>query len=250
MIQKKQYSYPFIIFITCISIIIAYYTSILLHEWSHGTLAWILGYYKTPFDIEYGGWLLLHVDEGVKYDHLLRNGQGPQAGLIAIAGYSINIVLFWTSIFLLSRDFIKNNLWLLNLIYWFSVFNMMAIWGYTPMQCFTVQGDIGRFVNGFNISPWFPFVIGTVFSALGIFMLLKHNISKLYVQLNLNLISQLIILIITLTILFLYFTLRNFADTPFIAIISYTDTWFKLSIFIALLILFYPLKKQFKNQQK
>ena len=55
---------PIIVFvINVIAIILAYYVSLLLHEWGHGALAWLNNVKKSPFDIQYGGWLLMNADE-------------------------------------------------------------------------------------------------------------------------------------------------------------------------------------------
>ena len=51
--------------------IAAYYVAILLHEWGHGLVAWLFNVKQSPFDVDYGGWALMHVDENVDYAQLL-----------------------------------------------------------------------------------------------------------------------------------------------------------------------------------
>src|SRR5258706_8418240 len=73
----------FVLFFSLVAFIAAYYVCILLHEWlGHGAMAWILGQKNSPFDIYYGGWSLLHVDEQVDYNKLLATNQGVSAALI------------------------------------------------------------------------------------------------------------------------------------------------------------------------
>jgi hypothetical protein len=79
-----------IFFINLLAIIVAYYVSILLHEWGHGTLAWLYGVNNSPFDIQYGGWLLMNADENVNYTNLIDSGRGVAAALIGIAGSSVS----------------------------------------------------------------------------------------------------------------------------------------------------------------
>lgn len=228
-----------VLFITLFSIILVYYTIILLHEWGHGTAAWIFGYNRTPFDIEYGGWFLLHVDEGVHYDDILAANHGVQAALIGIAGYTVNIIIFLVSIFLMNRDVIKKSAWALSLCYWSAVFNMLAIWGYTPMYSFSIKGDIGRFVHGLQISPWWIFIPGTLFAVVGIYRLLKCEIIKMYALLPIRTLAmQRIYLLTSLGIIFLFFTFRSFSRIPAWEIIANYETWFRIALVAILFFIF------------
>ncbi len=72
----------------------SYYISILLHEWGHGTVAWLYGLKSSPFDVTYGSWALLpNIDEHVNYASLLAASRGVAAALIGIAGFTVSLLL-------------------------------------------------------------------------------------------------------------------------------------------------------------
>ena len=160
---------------------VVYYPTVLFHEWGHGTTAWLFGCKASPFDVRYGGWLLLHCDEAVPYDRLLATGHGIQAALIGISGFTVTTALFVLSLLLLRTRFGVRSVWALSALYWFCVLNLMAIFGYIPLNTFSRHGDIGRFVHGLDISPWVVFVPGTILVALCLCRLLRHETVKVYV---------------------------------------------------------------------
>ncbi len=172
------------LFVTIFSIVFSYYLSIILHEWGHGTVAWIFGYKATPFDIDYGGLLLLNIDENVPYNQILAAGQGTRAGLIGIAGICVSIVLFMISWFGLTK--INSNYFSYSLFYWFAVINMVPIFQYLTVQTFSVEGDVGRFTQGLNISPWWVFVPGTTFVCAALYQFFMHLIPKAYAILSIH----------------------------------------------------------------
>ena len=164
-----------------ITLPMVYYVIVLFHEWGHGTTAWLYGYKSIPFNIRYGGWLLLHCDEAVPYDRILKNGHGTQAALIGISGLTVTAALFLLSMLCINTRVARNSAWLLSALYWSCVLNMMAILGYIPLDTFSREGDVGRFVHGLAISPWLVFVPGTILSALCLYRLLGREIVKVYV---------------------------------------------------------------------
>ena len=181
---------------------IGYYVAILLHEWGHGVVAWILEYKDSPFDVDYGGWLLLHVDEDVPYDSMMKAHQGVEAAFIAIAGLIVSLFLYMISWISLSR--IKHGFALYSLFYWFSIWNMVAIFQYLAIQTFSVQGDVGRFTHGLNISPWWVFIPGTSFVFFALYRFYGHFVPKAYVRLSIQ--SQWVkrlFLLLSLVIMFL-----------------------------------------------
>lgn len=167
-----------------LSIIASYYIAIILHEWGHGTLAWLFGYKETPFNVNYGGWLLLHADENVPYNQILAAHRGSTAALIGIAGVSVSVILFILSLIGLNK--IKHSLWMYSFFYWFAILNMVPIFQYFTVQTFSVQGDTGRFVHGLTISPWWVFIPGTIFVCLALYLLLRCFVPKAYVVLSMN----------------------------------------------------------------
>ena len=161
---------------------IAYYITVLFHEWGHGTTAWLFGYKNSPFDIKYGGYMLLHCDEAVPYTEILKTGHGVQAALIGISGFTVSTCLFLFALFSLNTKFGTRSVWVLSTMLWCGVLNMMAIFGYIPLDTFSVQGDIGRFVHGLDISPWLVFIPGSLLVALCLYRLLGHGMVRFYIH--------------------------------------------------------------------
>lgn len=117
--SKEARDRPLMVFIAlAVTLLLGYYVIVLLHEYGHGTTAWLLGYKSNPFEIQYGGWLLLDVDEAVPYDSIIEQGHGTQAALIGISGYAMNIVLLLVSVFALSRRQVTGSPWFLAAFYW------------------------------------------------------------------------------------------------------------------------------------
>ena len=166
--------------ILAITLPLVYFAIVLLHEWGHGTTAWILGYKESPFEVRYGGCLLLHCDEAVPYDKIIASGDGLQAALIGISGFTVTTMLFLLSMFSLNRRFGTRSLWLLSVFFWSCVLNMTALFGYIPLDTFSTEGDIGRFVHGLNISPWLVFIPGTILVAAGLYRLFRQEIVTVY----------------------------------------------------------------------
>ena len=205
MNNKHNASHPLrTVIILALTFIVAYYIIVCLHEWGHGTTAYLFGYKHSPFDVQYGGCLLLHCDESVHYDNIINNGHGIQAALIGISGISVTWLLFLISAYVLSRPYGTHNLWLLATFYWSCVLNMMAIFGYLPLAAFSVEGDIGRFVHGLDISPWIVFIPGTCLTIAALYYLFRHIIIKMYAHVPIRTLGmQRVLLLLSLCIIFL-----------------------------------------------
>lgn len=172
---------PFLMFLTTIiAFIFCYYFDLLLHEWSHGTVAWILGQKSSPFNIFYGGWLLLHVDENVAYGHLIATHQGTTAALIGIAGLTTTVILAILSFILMSKEKIQKNPIIFSFCYWSLIINMVPIYQYIPVSTFSSEGDVGRFIHGLNISPFWVFIPGTILVFAALWRILKIEVPKAY----------------------------------------------------------------------
>ena len=185
------------------SIIVSYYLAVLLHEWSHGTIAWLFGYKESPFQVDYGGWLLLHADEAVPYDQILSADQGVIAALIGISGLSVSLILFILS--LVGAYKIKKNGLAYSFFYWFATANMVAIFQYFTIQTFSIQGDVGRFTHGLHISPWWIFIPGTIFVFLALYQFFRKFVPKAYAVLLIRTLSlRRLFLLTTLVLLFLF----------------------------------------------
>jgi len=174
------------IFITFFIVIVSYYLCVLPHEWSHGLIAWLLGFKTSPFHVRYGGLLLLHCDESVPYDKILASGLGTQAALIGIAGITYNAFMVLLSFLCLNWNEVNNRPIAHRFFYWFATFNLCPIIGYIPNGTFSTEGDVGRFVTGLHISPWFIFIPGTFLVSYLVFNLLGKKLYQLFKFLNIS----------------------------------------------------------------
>lgn len=192
--------------ITIVCLIFAYYLALLLHEWGHGTVAYLFGYKESPFAVEYGGWLMLHTDENVPYRMILEQGRGGAAALIGIAGISVSIILFLLA--LLGVKKIRHSEWAYSFCYWLAVINMIPIFHYLTIQTFSVQGDVGRFTHGLQISPWWVFIPGTIFNCFAIYQLLRHCTPKAYGVLKIHSLGAKRIFLLLALIIIFYSSIR------------------------------------------
>jgi hypothetical protein len=194
-----------IFLINLLAIILAYYISILFHEWGHGTLAWLCGVKKSPFDIQYGGWFLQNADEHVDYANLIASGRGIAAALIGIAGTTVSFILAITCFVLLKNEKFYRNAVKFIFSYWFLMINMIPLVQYFTISAFSSQGDTGRFIHGLNISAWWIFIPGTVFIIFPIKRILKTEIIKAYTVIPIkSLLGRNIFLLATLSVIFLF----------------------------------------------
>jgi hypothetical protein len=195
--------------------LIAYFISVLFHEWSHGLVAWLYSIKSSPFDIHYGGLLLLHADEQVPYDLLLSHNHLSEVAWIGIAGVTYNFLMLMLGYYYLRQKKLMRkypiwNSW----FYWLSALNLCPILGYIPNGTFSKGGDIGRFVEGTNASPWLIFIIGTTIVAYWVYLLIWQYFPDLISNLK---VSNIWIqrLYLWLTIFTLFFLIYTHGYNPF-----------------------------------
>lgn len=200
-----QRSPTIILLLNIVAIILAYYVSILLHEWGHSTVAWLYGVKNSPFDIQYGGWFLMNADENVNYASLIQYGRGIAAALIGVAGPIVSFTFVVVSFILLNSKKLQNYTLLFILVYWFLMINMIPLVQYLAVSAFSSDGDTGRFVNGLNISAWWIFVPGTIFIIFSLWIILTIEIIKAYTVIPIkSILGQNIFLLTTLAVIFLF----------------------------------------------
>jgi len=193
-----------IVLINFLAYIFAYYTAILLHEWGHGTVAWLYGLKSSPFDIHYGGWLLLNVDEGVNYTQLMMNNQETAAALIGIGGFAVTFSLTILAFALLNLNKIQKHDTSYIFSYWFLMVNMVAMIQYLSLSVFSPIGDMGRFIHGLDISPWIIFIPGTLLIIVALWRIFTAEIIKAYIIFPVTtLTGKRVLLLATLSVLFL-----------------------------------------------
>jgi hypothetical protein len=193
------------------AIVAAYYFSILLHEWGHGTIAWIYGLKSTPFSVQYGGWLLLNVDEHVDYNFLLQNGEGTAAALIGIAGPIVSLILLLISLWLLNdKKWMKHALFFIS-VYWVMIFNMIPLIQYFTVSLFALEGDSSRFAEGLGISRWWIFIPGTCFNSYMVWRILTKEMIKAYILMPISSnLGRSLLLFITLFVMFWFIYAQGF----------------------------------------
>lgn len=161
--------------ITILIIFCAHHLMIYVHEWIHGTVAWLGGYKTTPFDIHYGEkWItLLDIDEMVDYPQLLAKGKNGLSAAIAITPTLVGMILFLFGLWLLHNHSIQRKKWIFSFCYWFTLFELSEVYAYIPIRTFAKYGDIYNFLLAMNLSPWTVFIPGTLFVIWGIYHFLS-----------------------------------------------------------------------------
>jgi hypothetical protein len=136
--------------------------TIVTHEFTHSTSAWLLGYMPKPFSIVWGnpvtfkGW-----DEGVPYRQLFPSAGTPAEAAIGGSPLVLHTIVVVVGLLLLQRQWMAEKKWLYHLVYWIVVVGLTELIAYIVMRPFTPGGDTGHFNRGLGISPWLLFIVGT-----------------------------------------------------------------------------------------
>lgn len=153
---------------------------VILHEFTHSSMAWFLGDMKSPLDIVWGnpvtmtGW-----DEGVAYDQILAQGRPLQVAIIGFSPLMMHAVVAGLGIFLMRRPWLFERKWLFQVVYWFVVGNLMELVAYIFMRSFSGHGDIGQFNRGTGLSPWWVFGIGSGILIWGLTLFFRDSLPRL-----------------------------------------------------------------------
>lgn len=152
---------------------------VISHEFTHSTMAWLLGHMDSPKDIIWGNPLLMTGwDEGVGYNRMFEAGQLVDAAIIGVCP----LVMHWTVVILglalMSRNRPRGR-WLFHFLYWFVVANLMELIAYILMRAFASHGDIGLFNRGLGLDPWYVFVAGNAALAYALFVLCTRALPRL-----------------------------------------------------------------------
>ncbi len=145
---------------------------ILMHEFTHSTVAWLLDDMHSPWDIVWGnpvmmtGW-----DEGVGYRKLFAMGRLHQAAIIGVSPLIMHTVMVALSIIIMLGNWVWTRKRLFYVLFWFAIVNLMELIAYVLMRGFADHGDTGNFNRGMEISPWFLFVFGSLFLMAVVFVL-------------------------------------------------------------------------------
>lgn len=213
------------------AIIIVYYVSLLLHEWGHGFVAWLYGVKTSPFDVQYGGYLLQNADENVDYVGLMASGRGIAGALIAIAGPVISLSILIITLSILCSNKINNKPFAFTLTYWLLIMNMVPSIQYLSVSPFVSGGDTGHFAQGLHFSSWWIFIPGTLLIIFLLNKILKKIIPKAYAVIPINsLLGQNLFLLTSLFIMFLFIYTHGYNPLTDQGLDSFTKVMVAISI--------------------
>ncbi len=159
---------------------VAHHASVYVHEWTHGTVAWLTGYKSSPFAIHYGTeWFTLwDIDEAVPYEKILADGKPGVMAAIAIAPILLEIVLFLIGLRLLRIPSLHR--WAFAFLYWFTLFEICEVYCYIPIRTFSPHADVYHFLSTTGLSPWAVAIPGTLFALWGISRMLSREAPRAY----------------------------------------------------------------------
>lgn len=153
---------------------------VVMHEYAHSSAAWLLGYTRTPFTVVWGnpvtvqGW-----DEGVPYDQLFPSAGHSAEAVIGGVPLFMHTVFAAFGLYFLQGVLSLRRSFAFYAVYWFVVVNLTELVAYILMRPFAGSGDTGRFNEGFALSPWPLFVVGTVLLLFALGLLLRKVTPKL-----------------------------------------------------------------------
>ncbi len=163
-----------------ISFFILHILVLMMHEFSHSTLAWLLGVKADPLNIIYGDLIGSGWDENVDYGVLFNAGQGSTAAAIAFAGPFSNIVLFFVTAGLMATGWVKEHRWAYHTVFWTSVITFIMIFEYVLTRSFMTHDDFGNINHGLAISPWPIFITGTILGLIGLYYLYAYKLPEYF----------------------------------------------------------------------
>ncbi len=153
---------------------------VVMHEFTHSTVAWLLGHMRSPFEIIWGNPLTLKGwDEGVHYRELVRSGHLVTEALIGGSPLVVHTIIVTLAIVLMGKG-IPGNRWLFHCLYWFVIANFMELFAYIVLFSFSAYGDTGHFTHGLGVSPYVLFIVGTTAIIFGLYILFRKIISRMY----------------------------------------------------------------------
>ena len=191
---------------TVVSFLILQSLLILMHEFTHSTTSYLLGYTPKPFSIIWGNYLMMTGwDEGVPYSRLFTTPGNHAEAVIGAMPLLVHALIVIFSLLLLTRSFMLRHKWIFHFCYWFLIANMMELTAYIIMRPFASGGDTGHFNHGLNISPWYLFICGTVMLLYALYLIFAKVLPRLYLLFAAsNQITRVAILTFTSFIIFVW----------------------------------------------
>jgi len=180
--------------------------TVVIHEFTHSTMAWLFGALNSPADIVWGNPILMTGwDEGVSYKHLFAEGRNIPAAIIGFCPLVMHSIFTGIALYLMRRQWLTEHKWLFHTVYWFTIAHLMELIAYVFMRAFSGHGDIGNFDRGLDISPWWVFLIASPVLAWALLLFFRHalpRLQELFIQDNLP--GKWAVLILTSFIVFLW----------------------------------------------
>jgi len=202
---------------TVVSVIIARYSAILLHEWSHSTMAWFFGVFPAnPLAIHYGDWTLLsanalafsYMTETAFYTSLMQDGMNLQAAAIAMAGPLMNILLAILCFAVIWCSLTRGRPFAATFVFWVLVFNLGAVWAFALLRVFTIHSDIGYIETATGVPPQAIFVPAVILAVAAVGLLFLLLLPRYFEQAGImGKRLKLAIVVLVFFILWLYYTI-------------------------------------------
>ncbi len=154
---------------------------VVMHEFTHSTAAWLLGYMPSPLGIVWGNPLMMTGwDEGVPYSRLFPSGHHAAEAIIGGGPLAVHTVIVTLGILSLQGQRMIKRKWFFHILYWFVIANFMELIAYIVMRAFASGGDVGHFNRGLGLSPWILFVAGTLMIMVGLYFLFRKILPLMY----------------------------------------------------------------------
>jgi len=179
---------------------------VVMHEFTHSTVAWILGHMRSPLDIVWGNPLTLTGwDEGVHYSELFASGHLRAAAIIGVSPLVVHAAIVTLGLVLMQWKEMQERKWLFHTLFWFVIANFMELIAYITMGAFATGGDVGHFNHGLGLSPWIIFIAGSMAIVAGLYILFVEILPRMYaIFARGNRLNQWAILLMTAFFLFVW----------------------------------------------
>ncbi|WP_432734915.1 hypothetical protein [Maridesulfovibrio sp. FT414] len=179
---------------------------ILLHEFMHSTVGWLIGAGNSPSGIVWGnpvtmtGW-----DEGVDYERLFVLGKGMTAAITGVSPLVMHALFVGCGLAFLSGDRLRGHNELYPLLYWFMTAHLMELVAYLYMRPFSGHGDTGLFARGTGLSHWWLFIVGTALLSWALWAFYSRILPRMQeIVFPDNRLGQWVLLALTSFIIFLW----------------------------------------------
>ncbi|MBM9402850.1 hypothetical protein JUN65_14810 [Gluconacetobacter azotocaptans] len=168
-------------FLVLVSILVVHAIDYLLHEYAHSFMAWILGWKRDPFALNYGTASIdnilfqQQIDENVEYGPIFAGHHGWQAALIAAAGplfanggtaLICHSLIMRVGTIRAGRSTNRGTVTAASLwwLIWIDAFATFNVWSYAPLRTLTTHADMALLAQGLGISVWLLFPLVTSYA--------------------------------------------------------------------------------------